>query len=265
MQDIKKIINTTPIISIVISIICVVIFFTINYLTAYNPDAKIAYSIVFGANYHTFTLGLKQYYRLITSMFVHTDYLHLLMNLISFYYLGISLERVYGKQKYLVLVIVSTLTASLFQLAFSPNVVSYGLSGSLYGLLAVTCIIYYKLGILFSNKFFIYIIIVNVIISFGPNIASFAHLGGAIGGVFIYLGYIEKIFDAKMKQSILISLILMFFGFGYKLYNLKKIKPIYPGTDLRVLEIYRNFNLFNYASEKEAQLHNIYQEAIKNE
>jgi membrane associated rhomboid family serine protease len=37
-----------------------------------------------------------EYYRLITSGFIHKDHMHLLMNMFSFYFFGLAVERVFG-------------------------------------------------------------------------------------------------------------------------------------------------------------------------
>ncbi|MBQ1509061.1 MAG: rhomboid family intramembrane serine protease, partial [Erysipelotrichaceae bacterium] len=52
--------------------------------------------VLLGADYKTFTLGLKQYWRLLSSMLVHGSFYHIFANSYSLYFLGSYIERQYG-------------------------------------------------------------------------------------------------------------------------------------------------------------------------
>ena len=74
------------------------------------------------------------------------------------------------------------------------------------------------------------------------NIAWLAHLGGLIGAYLIY-AYINS--DKKLELFVLyfIFLILIFI----KLFTIKKIDPLYKGSDLQILKMYNDIGFKKYA------------------
>jgi rhomboid protease GluP len=129
-----------------------------------------------------------EYWRLITSIFLHSDFRHLFFNLISLMFLGSIVERVFGHYKFFMFYIVAGFFGSVLSLGFTKNV-SVGASGAIFGLLGV--ILIYGL----SNKgFFKTALGANIILVLGFNlfyglanqrIDNYAHLGGLIFGYLI--------------------------------------------------------------------------------
>ncbi|MBE3554473.1 MAG: rhomboid family intramembrane serine protease [Thermicanus sp.] len=124
-------------------------------------------------------------WRLITYVFLHTGFFHLLFNLFFFYLFAPPLERFYGKVSFVFLLLVTALTGSLAILLFSPYP-SVGASGIGYGLLGTYFhFIIHKRGFLDeSSKNTVLIFLVIGILSsvIFPNISIMGHLGGFIGG-----------------------------------------------------------------------------------
>ena len=143
----------------------------------------------------------KQWYRFLTSMFLHSDVYHLSGNMIYLYALGDIVERELGHLKYALLYIFSGLTGNALSLLFSVMTndltPSLGASGAIFGLNgALLWIIIRKRGrhmeitlpkIIFLIAYSLY----NGFIS--TNVNNVAHLGGLIGGfVLAILLYREK-------------------------------------------------------------------------
>lgn len=126
--------------------------------------------------------------RLITSMFLHANVVHLFCNMYALLMIGPQVERYYGKFKYLLIYFISGVIGSLFSAAFmAENVYSLGASGAIFGLLgSITYFTYYYRatlqGLLRSQV--VPTIAVNLFISLMiPGIDLLAHIGGLIGGI----------------------------------------------------------------------------------
>ncbi len=95
----------------------------------------------FNAEQLVFYTGMKvneqieagQWWRLLSSQFVHLDIMHILMNAYGLYLLGPMLERFYGARRLFVLYVLSGTVASLASYYFN-DVPSGGASGAIYGL-----------------------------------------------------------------------------------------------------------------------------------
>jgi rhomboid protease GluP len=85
-----------------------------------------------GANFGPLTMG-GQWWRLLTSMFVHVGAIHLLVNMWGLWVLGRVGEYLYGNWRFVALYLLSGLGGSVASLARDPMVVSAGASGALFG------------------------------------------------------------------------------------------------------------------------------------
>ena len=86
--------------------------------------------LTFGANYRPLILEFNQYYRLITSSFLHIGILHLLFNMYALYIIGAQIENFYGKAKYLIIYLGSAIFGSLLSICFPGAVyVRYKIAG----------------------------------------------------------------------------------------------------------------------------------------
>lgn len=145
-----------------------------------NVETLIAY----GAKYNPAILS-GEWWRIVTSMFLHIGSLHLLMNMLAIYYLGMAVERIYGSTRFIVIYFIAGIIGSLTSFAFNSHVAA-GASGALFGLFGA--LLYF--GVIHKQLFFqtmgksvIFILLINL--GFGflvPQIDMGAHLGGLIGG-----------------------------------------------------------------------------------
>lgn len=137
-----------------------------------------------------------QWWRLLTSNFVHFGFLHILMNGIGIYYLGPRLEFELGLKRYLILFIVTgTVGGAYANLLCDPYIPSAGASGGLFGMLGA----YMALGIRSGQGLMEYfqtpagrsmgsILLINLV--FGlvvPQISLAAHIGGFVAGLLLCL------------------------------------------------------------------------------
>lgn len=173
----------TPVTFIVI-IVCVLIWLRIRNSNEYNRREDLV------GKYCMIPMQVErgEWYRMITCAFIHVEFYHIFMNLYAMYNLGSLLEPYLGSIKFAMILFAAILGASFFVLKQNQFTRTIGLSGGLYGLLAAYFILLYKLG-LFANPSvqasLIRTVVVNVAISFMPNVSMMGHLGGAVVGALI--------------------------------------------------------------------------------
>ena len=81
-----------------------------------------------------------EYWRLITSGFLHEEIWHVGMNMLALFWLGRMIEPALGHARFLGIYFVSLLTGSLGVLILDPNVPTLGASGAVYGLLGAAIV-----------------------------------------------------------------------------------------------------------------------------
>lgn len=122
-------------------------------------------------------------WRLVTSMFLHGDVLHLFSNMFSLLIFGSYIELGFSKFKFVLIYFLSGILGSVFTIFLLPlNTISLGASGAIFGLIGAALSILITdrnnpliiLGLIYAFYF--------VISSFSPGINYFAHIFGLLGG-----------------------------------------------------------------------------------
>lgn len=129
-----------------------------------------------------------QYYRLITSAFLHIGIIHLLCNMYSLYIIGPTIEHFFGKAKYIIIYLYSAIMGSLFAMLFQGyNTISAGASGAIFGLLGALLYFGFSYRGYVGNRIInqvLSVILLNLFIGFSmAGISNAAHIGGLIGGL----------------------------------------------------------------------------------
>lgn len=139
-------------------------------------------------------------YQLVTHMFAHGGFFHILFNMYALWMFGAVLERVWGPKKFLIFYLVCGLAAGVAQMfAMDVNGSAVGASGAIMGLLAAFAYLFpdtkfYILPFPFPIKAKFMVAIYAAIDLFGglhpgaaDNIAHFAHLGGMVMGFILVI------------------------------------------------------------------------------
>jgi membrane associated rhomboid family serine protease len=126
-----------------------------------------------------------EYWRLVTSGFLHAGIIHVGFNMYLLWLLGGMLEPALGHVRFAALYFTALLAGSFGALLFSPDAVTIGASGAVFGLMGAAIIEMRKRGIDIMQSGIGPLLILNLIITFIPgfNISIGGHLGGLIGGV----------------------------------------------------------------------------------
>jgi membrane associated rhomboid family serine protease len=125
------------------------------------------------------------YWRLVTSGFLHENFLHIAFNMYLLWWLGRLLEPAVGHIRFAALYFTSLLAGAFGALLLSsPTAVTIGASGAVFGLMGAAVVEFRRRGIGFLESGIGILILVNLGFSFlFPGISIGGHLGGLIGGV----------------------------------------------------------------------------------
>jgi membrane associated rhomboid family serine protease len=141
-----------------------------------------------------------QFWQPLTSMFLHSGFLHILFNMIVLWSLGNQLDQLIGSKKFLQLYFISGILSGISCMFLGTGPAVVGASGALCGILAsyifiapdATILLFFFIPMKIKNLVYGFIIfslvfgtlsLINPVYGFG--IAHFAHLGGLISGYFI--------------------------------------------------------------------------------
>ena len=132
-----------------------------------------------------------EWWRLITSAFLHAGIFHLATNMLGLYWLGRVLELLIGSWRYLLLYLASALSGAAGALWLSgPYDVTVGASGAIFGILGALLVLERR-GAINTGGQIIALIVLNLLISFLPGISIGGHIGGFIGGAILMLLYLQ--------------------------------------------------------------------------
>ena len=226
-----------------------------NVLQAYlsRKYAESAVIVLLGGNYTTFTLGLRQFYRLIVCAFLHGGFLHLFSNMYSLFFLGSYLEKRLGSWKMLSYLLFSVLIGSLSQGILTENTVTVGISAGLYGLMLVFILDGIKNHVV-NLRSLLPLIMINLAINFISTTAWIAHLGGLLGAYVLYHFY-----DSENKLGPGLLLLTLTVCLFIRYLSMKTINPLYGGTDLEVVKILNDLGFKDYSNKLYQRLLEVYQ------
>ncbi|NBM14554.1 rhomboid family intramembrane serine protease [Streptomyces sp. GC420] len=135
-----------------------------------------------------------EWYRLLTSMFLHQAVWHIGFNMLGLWWLGGSLEAALGRTRFLALYLLSGFAGSaLTYLLEAGNQPSLGASGAIFGLLGATAVLMRRLQQ--DMRPVIVLLALNLLFTFGGgawgSIAWQAHVGGLVAGAVVAYGMVH--------------------------------------------------------------------------
>lgn len=141
-------------------------------------------------------------YELVTHMFAHANWMHILFNMYALWLFGSMLERNWGATKFLIFYFACGLGAAFAQILLVPDSVAIGASGAIMGLLGAFAYTYpnvefFIIPFPFAIKAKWLAVIYAGIdlfggLSGGGGIAHFAHLGGLVTGLILMFFWLGK-------------------------------------------------------------------------
>jgi membrane associated rhomboid family serine protease len=130
-----------------------------------------------------FEVSQGEWYRLITSAFLHASVIHIAFNMLMLWWFGQALEGALGRARFLGVYFVSALAGSAGALLLSGEFVNtVGASGAVFGILGAGLVLERRQVYVFGGGA-LFIVILNIAFSFAvANISIGGHLGGLAGG-----------------------------------------------------------------------------------
>ncbi|MFJ8011917.1 rhomboid family intramembrane serine protease [Streptomyces sp. NPDC096339] len=136
-------------------------------------------------------ISTGQYHRLLTSVFLHVEWWHLVGNMIGLWFIGGPLEAALGRARYLAVYLLSGLGGSALVYLLTPsNTPTLGASGAVFGLLGATVVLARRLR--YEMRPVIVMVVLMLVLTFVPfggalSISWQAHVGGLITGAVLGL------------------------------------------------------------------------------
>lgn len=142
-----------------------------------------------GSLYPAAVLQNHEWWRIVTSAFLHAGLVHIAVNMFSLWVLGRFVETIVGPVRMLLIYVLSMIASGLGVIYFSaPDVPTLGASGAIFGLFGALFAIGFKLGkpgmqLIRDN---IGILVINLVMTFTiASISKAAHVAGLIAGFIV--------------------------------------------------------------------------------
>jgi membrane associated rhomboid family serine protease len=125
-----------------------------------------------------------EWYRLLTSGFLHASLFHIGFNMFALYWLGRILEPGIGTARFVAIYFASLFAGSFGAILISPDTLTIGASGAIFGIFGATFVIARNRGVDALASSIGIILLLNLVITIGsPEISLGGHVGGLIAGV----------------------------------------------------------------------------------
>ena len=182
-ESLKEYITYYPVVSLILLIH--ILLFLLTTLPIFPAKAIMGYLI--GVNLYI-TQG--EWWRLITPIFIHSGFSHLLFNSFSIFLFGPGLEKIVGKFRFLFIYLFTGIAANIITLFIEPlTYVHLGSSGAIFGLFGyyISIVVFRKEMMSKSNAQVITTIAaLSLIMTFlQPNINIVGHIFGFLAGLLI--------------------------------------------------------------------------------
>jgi len=129
------------------------------------------------------------WWRLLSAAFLHYGPLHLGMNMLVLWFIGPALEDYFGHARYALLYLVSGLAGSAGALLVSPNALTVGASGAIWGLMGAAVVLEARRIYVFGGQA-MGLVVFNLLITLViPGVSLGGHIGGGIGGAVAALAF----------------------------------------------------------------------------
>ena len=132
---------------------------------------------------HGYSVAAGDWWRLVTTMFLHGNVIHLGMNMLFLWWIGAPVEEAIGRARYALLYVVSGLAGSAGALLLTdPDAITVGASGALFGILGAAFVFERQRNYVLGGGA-LTIIVLNLALTFTiSGISIGGHLGGLAGG-----------------------------------------------------------------------------------
>jgi membrane associated rhomboid family serine protease len=176
--------RSEPRVTVAIIIVCAAVFLGTNGFSG-GSGTLWGDLLLFGPAVHD-----GDWWRLVTSGFLHAGPIHILFNMYLLWILGNMLEPTLGSSRFAALYFTALLAGACGALVVDPNSPTVGASGAVFGLMGAAAVELRSRGINPFKTDIGALIIFNLVLSFViSHISVGGHVGGLIGGVLVGVAY----------------------------------------------------------------------------
>ncbi len=168
-----------------------------------------------------------QWWKLLTTCFVHFGAMHLFFNMFTLYVLGPQAERMWGRWRFLLIYLICGFGGSCAVVWNNPETLGAGASGALWGVMTS-----YFMWIFLNRQHlpgalsperlrsWLSVLLINVFISMMPRISAAAHFGGgAVGVIAAWLFNTQRFATGPVRAAATVGIVLLplvCFGIVYR-------------------------------------------------
>lgn len=203
-------------------------FIVFGLMTLTGGTTNVENLIRWGADYAPLLIGEGQWYRLINPIFIHIGMEHILLNMITLFFIGTVLERMFGHWRFIVIYMIAGIGGNIASAVFAPESVAAGASTAIFGLFGAFLMVgesfWENPYVRRQTQTFIIFIILNLASGFipGSGIDIFGHLGGLFTGFLTAyvvsvpkgVGTISK-YKRVLGAVLLIAIFVVAVNFGF--------------------------------------------------
>ena len=157
-----------------------------------------------------------EWWRLITAAFLHYGPIHLGLNMLALYWYGPVLEQLIGRCRYLLLYLVAGLAGSAGALYMSPNDITVGASGAIFGVFGALLVLERR-GMISSGGQILMLIVLNLVFTVAiPGISIGGHVGGLVAGIVTMLAFTQfrRSVQLSLASAVVLAAVAIVFAYS---------------------------------------------------
>jgi membrane associated rhomboid family serine protease len=176
--------STTPVVTQALIVINVIVFFAETATSAPLGGGLAGTVLVKGALFGPLISQQHEYWRIVTSGFLHDGLLHVAVNMLSLYFVGRSLEPAIGRVNFAAVYVASLLAGSFGALLFEPMAPTVGASGAIFGIFGALIVVARSRGISIWQSGLGAVLLFNLLFTVSVRgISIGGHVGGLVAGL----------------------------------------------------------------------------------
>lgn len=149
--------------------------------------------------------GTHQYWRLLTSGFLHASLVHIGLNMVSLWFVGRVLEPAIGTVNFLAIYFASLLAGSFGALLFSPDIPTLGASTAIFGIFGALIVVAHARGIPIWQSGLGPMLAINLLFTLTVSDVSVGgHIGGLVGGLICGWSVVE-FYERRRNQPLALA------------------------------------------------------------
>jgi membrane associated rhomboid family serine protease len=177
--------RTWSITQILIVINVIVFLWEVSGGVSLSGSSAGGYAYIHGVLYGPYISGqpYHQYWRLLTSGFLHESIIHIGFNMLSLYFVGRSLEPAIGRTYFAAIYFTALLAGSFGALAFTPRIPELGASGAIFGVFGALIMVARARRIPLWQSGLLPILLFNFVYTLTvAGVSIGGHVGGVLAG-----------------------------------------------------------------------------------